>query len=42
MARRIVRGYVRPEYLDEVLKRTGMLVEPIEEHMHAEVRGGIS
>jgi len=41
VARRIERGFIPPKYLAEVLTRTGMLVEPVEEHMRAEVRAGI-
>ena len=42
VARRIVTGYgIQPKNLDAVLQRSGMLVEPVEEHMRAEVRSGI-
>jgi predicted permease len=42
VARTIVRGYgVRPEYLDQALARAGMLVEPVTEHLQAEVRPGV-
>jgi putative ABC transport system permease protein len=42
VARRIVASYGwQPKDLEAALQRTGMLVESVEEHMRAEVRGGI-
>ena len=42
VARNIVAGYGwEPQYREAALKRAGMRVEPIEEHMRAEVRAGI-
>jgi putative ABC transport system permease protein len=42
VARHVVSGYGwEPEFLQRALQRAGMLVEPIEAHMKAEVRAGI-